>query len=150
MSKRKKRNSSPNTPQAPAEQTNQMVEQAAEEVVEETAALAEPVADAVEEAAEEVGFKPVGATPLTPPVRRVRAVRRDMSPARPGSNRSAAPKKDPTTEPAYVRNRLANPTRFPTEADLRAEYGYVIKDLRSMGVLAGVLIVALFVLERIL
>ena len=51
---------------------------------------------------------------------------------------------------AYIRARLANPTRVVTEADLKAEYSYVIKDLRWMGGLAAILVVALVVIEKIL
>lgn len=50
---------------------------------------------------------------------------------------------------SYIRNRLANPTRIVSEAQLKAEYGYVINDLRSMGILAALLIVALVVIEKI-
>lgn len=32
---------------------------------------------------------------------------------------------------------LANPTKTVTEAELRAQYGFVLRDLRSMGMLAG-------------
>jgi hypothetical protein len=43
----------------------------------------------------------------------------------------------------YVANLLANPTKIVTEEDLHQDYGYVIKDLRNMGILATVLFVAL-------
>ena len=32
---------------------------------------------------------------------------------------------------------LANPTKTVTEAELRAQYGFVLRDLRNMGMLAG-------------
>ncbi|MCE2489460.1 MAG: hypothetical protein J4G17_05740 [Anaerolineae bacterium] len=35
-----------------------------------------------------------------------------------------------------IAERLANPVRQVSEGELRAQYGYVIADLRSMGVLA--------------
>ncbi len=35
-----------------------------------------------------------------------------------------------------IAERLANPVRQVSEEELRAQYGYVIADLRSMGVLA--------------
>ena len=112
----------------------------------------EQVPDSVEEAVEEVvaKAKTVGATPLNPPIRRVRAVRTAPGgSSRPATNRSA-PKKDPKTDTAYIRSRLANPTRFVTEAELKAEYGYVTSDLRTMGILAAILVVVLFLLERFL
>lgn len=152
MSKRKKRNPSANSPQASVERAQEQAQQVTNEIAEQAAVTAEQVTDTVEETSAEAVFKakPAGVTPLTPPVRRVRAVRRDMAPARVGNNRNNTPQKDPKTDTSYIRSRLANPTRFVTEAELRAEYGYVIKDLRIMGALAGALIVVLFVLERVL
>ena len=35
------------------------------------------------------------------------------------------------------------PTKVVTEDDLRADYGFVIRDLRNMGILAAALFVAL-------
>ena len=43
----------------------------------------------------------------------------------------------------YVAELLANPTKVVTEDDLRADYGFVIRDLRNMGILAAALFVAL-------
>ena len=37
----------------------------------------------------------------------------------------------------YVAELLANPTKQVSEEDLRADYGFVIKDLRNMGILGG-------------
>ena len=36
-----------------------------------------------------------------------------------------------------ISQMLANPTKTVTEAELRAQYGFVLRDLRSMGVLAS-------------
>jgi len=44
---------------------------------------------------------------------------------------------------AFVAEQLANPTKIVTEDELKEDYGFVIKDLRNMGILAGVLFVAL-------
>ncbi len=44
---------------------------------------------------------------------------------------------------AYIAEQLANPTKVVSEAELKEDYGFVIKDLRNMGILAGVLFVAL-------
>jgi hypothetical protein len=44
---------------------------------------------------------------------------------------------------AYVAERLANPTKIVTEEQLQEDYGFVIRDLRNMGILAAVLFVAL-------
>jgi hypothetical protein len=46
--------------------------------------------------------------------------------------------------------RLAHPTRFVTEDQLRAQYTYVTADLRSMGMLAGLLFIIMIVVARFL
>lgn len=43
----------------------------------------------------------------------------------------------------YVAELLANPSKTVTEEDLRADYSFVIKDLRNMGILAAALFAAL-------
>jgi hypothetical protein len=63
--------------------------------------------------------------------------------------RSAA-KKIEASDSELTAQRLANPTRFVSEDDMRAAYTYVIRDLRSMGVLAVGLVVLLVVLAQIL
>ena len=50
----------------------------------------------------------------------------------------------------YVAELLANPTKQVSEEDLRADYGFVIKDLRNMGILAAALFIALVVVSLIL
>ena len=50
----------------------------------------------------------------------------------------------------YVAELLANPTKVVTEDDLRADYGFVIKDLRNMGILAAGLFIALIVIALVL
>ena len=50
----------------------------------------------------------------------------------------------------YAADLLANPTKVVTEEDLRADYGFVIKDLRNMGMLAAVLFVALIIISLVL
>ena len=50
----------------------------------------------------------------------------------------------------YVAELLANPTKVVTEDDLRADYGFVIRDLRNMGVLAACLFIALVIVSLIL
>ncbi len=66
------------------------------------------------------------------------------------SSRSSSSRKERTVRPEIVNNMLANPTIMVTEAELRKEYGYVISDLRSMGIVALALIAALFVLAEVL
>ena len=43
----------------------------------------------------------------------------------------------------YVAELLENPTKVVTEEELRQDYAYVLRDLRSMGILAAVLFIAL-------
>ena len=53
-------------------------------------------------------------------------------------------------EGEYVAELLANPTKVVTEDDLRADYGFVIKDLRNMGILAAGLFIALIIISLVL
>ena len=50
----------------------------------------------------------------------------------------------------YVAELLANPTKVVSEDDLRADYGFVIKDLRNMGMLAAGLFIALIIVSLVL
>lgn len=50
----------------------------------------------------------------------------------------------------YVAELLANPTKVVTEDDLRADYGFVIRDLRNMGILAAGLFIALVIVSLVL
>jgi hypothetical protein len=47
-----------------------------------------------------------------------------------------------------VQEMLAHPTKFVTEQELRDEYGYVLNDLKSMGMLSAVLVVVLILLAQ--
>ena len=132
MSKRKNRNQSPNIPQSTLDRARQQLGQTTDE---------QPVAAAPEvkvEKAEPV----VAARP---------AVERRPRPARTGTGtpRSSS-RKEEKHDMAYIRQRLANPTRIVTEAQLKQEYGYVLTDLRTMGILATILVIALIVIEKIL
>lgn len=49
-----------------------------------------------------------------------------------------------------VANLLENPTRVVSEAELKAEYSYIIADVRSMAILAAALIALLIVLAQVL
>lgn len=48
-----------------------------------------------------------------------------------------------TLDHDYIADLLAHPTKTVTEEELHADYGYVLKDLRNMGILAAVLFVGL-------
>jgi hypothetical protein len=124
----KRRRKKPNIPQAAMEHAIQnaneddVSDSADEEAVEET-----PKAVAKESKAE---AKP----------RRRR--RRDVQSAKLNKR-----KNEGKLDGAYVADMLANPTKVVTEDELKSDYAYVIKDLRNMGILAAVLMVALIVIS---
>jgi hypothetical protein len=152
MSKRRSK-SSPNLPP-------EVIERARRQLAEQSGQAA-PSASASEPKTAEPP-KPQAAAPKAAP-RGVVAVRHAAVPAAsaPVRIRRTTPRSAPSTartggrqpdqlDSAYLRERLANPTRIVTEAELHAEYGYVIKDLRSMALLAAGLIVALVILGNII
>lgn len=47
-----------------------------------------------------------------------------------------------------ISEALANPTKFPTEEALHAQYGFVLRDLRNMGGLALILVVVLVAISQ--
>mgnify|MGYP006921591025 CR=1 FL=1 len=49
-----------------------------------------------------------------------------------------------------IQTMLANPTKFVTQEELRAEYGHVVTDIRNMFALAGVLMVALVIIAQVM
>ena len=140
MSKRKNRNQSPNIPQSTLDRARQQLGQAADEEAVETVAevkAAKPAPARVVEKAEPVAARP--------------AVERRPRPARTSTSTSrSSSRKEDKHDMNYIRQRLANPTRIVTEADLKAEYGYVMTDLRAMGILATILVIALVVIEKII
>ncbi len=139
MSKRKNRNQSPNIPQSTLDRARQQLG---------------PVADEPAAAAPEVKVeKPVRVVERSEPavVAARTASERRARPARTGTSSSrSSGRKDDKHDMSYIRQRLANPTRIVTEADLKAEYSYVMTDLRSMGILATILVIALVLIEKIL
>lgn len=57
-------------------------------------------------------------------------------------------KKDGSMDSEAMERMLANPTKFVTEDELREEYGFVLADLRHMGILAAGLMVLLIGLAQ--
>ncbi len=51
---------------------------------------------------------------------------------------------------AEIADRLSHPTRDVSKEELAAQYTYVIADLRSMGLLAGLLFIVMIVGARFL
>lgn len=144
MSKRKNRSSSPNLPQ-------ETLERARQEIAASNGAVKPPLPTPIEEEVEEVEEEFVLAPP--PPVspRAPRSTTRASSSARRRSEAAGGRvERNKTLDSDTIKERLANPTRMVTEAQLREEYGYVAKDLRSMGILALGLIVFMVVVAQFL
>lgn len=137
MSKRKNRTSAPNLPQA-------ALERARQQIATERDGTSAPVAPspAEAEAPRSVTTAPraVASTDTRSISARTRATRRAAS-----QPLQAKGGRLDVSDPEYVRNRLTNPTRFVSEDELRQEYTYVIRDLRSMGLLAAALVVFLLI-----
>ncbi len=126
MAKRKKR-SKPNIPQATLARARQQAAGTLDDV-----------------AADDGSESPT----TTPPAESTPAVRR-QSPVTPAQLRRNAGKDKPLTGEELA-ERLAHPTKVVSEEELHAEYGFVLADLRSMGILAAALMVLLVVLAQIL
>ena len=103
------------------------------------------VADAgsAEAAPARASSQPAAASPAAPPKppRRRRALQSAQLERR---------KDEGALDADYVAELLANPTKVVSEDDLRADYGFVIKDLRNMGILAAGLFIALIIVSLVL
>lgn len=87
---------------------------------------------------------PDGAAPAAESPRRQRRRRRDLQ-----SVQLERRKDEGALDAEYVADLLANPSKEVSEEELRADYGFVIKDLRNMGILAAGLFVALVVIALV-
>jgi hypothetical protein len=135
MSKRKNRSSSPNLPQATLDRARQQLG-----VTPPQAEETELVEETVEAETEVTSEVVLAAAPSA--VVRPRTTRRRTEPVQAKGGRKENYDMD------VIKNRLEHPTRMVTESELRQDYSYVIKDLRSMGVLAAALIVAMIVIAQ--
>ncbi len=103
------------------------------------------VADAgsAEAAPARASSQPAATSPAAPPKppRRRRALQSAQLERR---------KDEGALDAGYVAELLANPTKVVSEDDLRADYGFVIKDLRNMGILAAGLFIALIIVSLVL
>ena len=63
-----------------------------------------------------------------------------------GKPRRIARQGDEKLSPHLIEERLMNPTKFVSEAELRSDYAFVLADLRNMGLLAAGLMVAMVAL----
>jgi hypothetical protein len=79
-----------------------------------------------------------------------RARRRARDGGAPPRVKSAAENASAALPQEMVRQLLHNPTKIVTEHQLRQEYGYVVADIRNMGILALGLIVLLAALATLL
>lgn len=77
--------------------------------------------------------------------RRAAPRRRSDSIIQPTGVRTRRNRSDELTT-AMIEEALANPTKIVSEAELRADYGFVLTDLRNMGLLAAALFLTLIVL----
>lgn len=108
-----------------------VLEQARQGAVDEGSATASPVASQ----------SPASPPATKQPPRRRRALQSAQLERR---------KDEGALDAEYVSELLANPTKVVTEDDLRADYGFVIKDLRNMGLLAAGLFIALIIVSLLL
>jgi len=125
----KRRRKKPNIPQAAMEHARQEMEQDEQPTKEE--AKPSPKADTPKQE------KPAKTQPTEEPKPRSR--RRNIEAAKLQKRKNA----DGPLDGEYVAEMLANPTKVVTEEDLKEDYGFVIKDLRNMGILAAVLFICL-------
>ncbi len=127
----KRRRKKPNISQA-------VLEQARQTAAGEGAGASETEATAQETAAADVGASAAAAEAP----RRQRRRRRDLQ-----AVQLERRKDEGALDAEYVADLLANPTKEVSEEELRADYGFVIKDLRNMGILAAGLFVALVLIS---
>lgn len=137
MSKRKNRTSSPNIPQA-------TLDRAREQLTGEPAPPPPVEKEPVRAAAPEPNLKRATAAPVASTTTRTRRRTTERS----SSARSS--RGSDRMDMEMIRERLDNPTRIVSEDELRTEYNYVLRDLRSMGILAAALAAALVVIAQFL
>jgi len=146
MSKRKNRARSPNLPAETLARARQQagVEEAGESSADAPAQAAAPAA---ETQAEAPVSRPVESAERGEERRSKRRASRRAGEGTPGARVRA---KDQPLDSAAVADLLAHPTKLVSEEELRQQYSYVLRDLRSMGLLAAVLIVVLVILAQVL
>lgn len=149
MAKRKKKKkNSPDLPSATLERARRQV--AGEDVDAELLEQQDAEAPAPEKTAE------APPQPEKPAPKAAATARNEPPPARrrsSGTNRAQVnnrQRKDAPLDNVALENMLANPTKVVTEDSLKAEYGYVIMDIRNMGMLAAMLFVVLIIVAQFL
>ena len=152
MAKRKKNRKS-NAPNLPASTLERARRQAQGEVVESETEIEEEL---IEEA-EEVAAPIAQAATESKSDRAVTSSRRETRSSS-SSSRRRTPDRVQTSRRSdkadlhtdAIEGALLKPTKYVTEEDLRAEYGYVVADIRNMAILAAVLMVALVILAQLI
>jgi hypothetical protein len=145
MSKRKNRSSAPNIPQATLDRARQQL--AGDAVPDEPAE--EAVQTEVEATPEPVKAAPVSSSRVAAQ-RAAGSTRSRASAARRVQTAQAKGGRKELLDTEIVKNRLLHPTRMVTEAQLREEYGYVIRDLRTIAIIAIAMVVLMVVLAQVL
>ena len=150
MSKRKNRNRKPNLPKASLERARLQAEgvdvdelaQQEQEAEAEAEAQAAPVAPEPEPEPEPAA----AAAPISRqvPRREDRGARRRA--ARPPSLTYSQRKNKEELDHDTIRQLLINPTKEVTEEELRADYGYVLNDIRNMLILTVFMVTLMVVL----
>lgn len=142
MSKRSRKKASPNLPQQTLDRARRQA--AGEEVVGEEPAPPKPEKKAESKPkAEQTAPAPTKSREERRQGRENRPARRQVQSAQ------YSQRKDRNTmDPSQVQFALTHPTINVTEEQLHEEYGFVLADLRNMGLLAAVLMVVLVLLAQ--
>lgn len=158
MSKRRKRKktSTPNIPQATLERARQQASGALSDeqtdAPESDTPAAEVDAAPAQEQAPEAEIQAEAAEDKTTSRTLERATRRSAAKAAKKASAEAAPRRRKSaaetqiervrngeeTDPEVIADLLTHPTRVVTEEELHQDYGYVLADLRNMGILAAI------------
>lgn len=153
MSKRKNREGAPNLPQETLERARRQAAIDRGELPAEPAPAPEPVREAAPKPVATTTTKATAANPYrTVPARQRRAVSSVRSADRRARGNQLAGTRSRSSEldAETISDLLDNPTIVVTEAELKAEYGFIVADLRNMFLLAAALMVLLVVLATVL
>jgi len=148
MSKRKTRAGAPNLPQETLERARRQAAIDRGELTPEPEPVVEPVAEAPATPAITPTVNPYRTVPASQR-RAVASVRSTERRAR-GDRMAGARARQTELDAETISELLDNPTIYVSEQQLKAEYGFVVGDLRNMFVLAAGLMVLLVVLATVL
>jgi hypothetical protein len=144
MSKRRSRKQkAPNLPEETLARARQQAQLPAEETETDEIDDVEVVAEPVQPVA-----KPKAAAPARKESKTAASETAVSQAKRRRSARERGERKDKPLTSLEIAELLEHPTKTVTEEELSEQYGYVIADLRSMAILAAVLVVMLIVLAQ--